>query len=102
MASLPEITVRVYNSGATKKQLLCAIFDRLESVMTTQAEHATQLEAVAAQVTKTREETLARIAALQAAIEAAGNTTAEVESAMALLRATVQASDDVVPDTPPA
>lgn len=70
----------------------------LEKVMTSQTELAEQLNALAAQVAKTRGETLARIAELEAAIAAAGGTTPEVDVALTALRDQVQASDDVVPD----
>lgn len=79
--------------------------DFLESdilqIMATQAQLAADLTAIAAQVTKTRNETLAKITALEAAIIAAGNTSPAVDSALAALKGTVQTSDDVIPDPTP-
>jgi predicted negative regulator of RcsB-dependent stress response len=71
---------------------------RLEKILTNQTEHAAALGALAAQVAKTRDETLAKIAELEAAIANAGSTTPEVDAALEALRAQVQASDDVIPD----
>jgi ABC-type transporter Mla subunit MlaD len=106
MLSVPDVAVNLtagqvhmHHHGATTDQLR-AISQQLEVILTNQTEHAAQLEAVAAQVTKTREETLARVAELQAALDAAGTLTPAVEAAMAALMATVQVSDDVVPDAP--
>lgn len=69
--------------------------------MTDQATLAAQLQSLADQVAKTRAETLAKIAELEAAIAAAGGTTPEVDAALAALKDQVQQSDDVVPDAPP-
>lgn len=66
--------------------------------MATQQELAATLTALAAQVTKTREETLKRVAELEAALAADGGTSAEVDAALLALKGTVQASDDVVAD----
>lgn len=70
------------------------------TIMATQVQEAAAIRALTAQVTKTRNETLAKIAALQAAIDAAGGTTPEVDAAMADLTAAVQLSDDDEPDAP--
>jgi hypothetical protein len=66
--------------------------------MATQADHAAQLRAVTAQNEKARQEILAQIAALEAALESAGGTTAEVDEALTALKASVQADDDQNPD----
>jgi hypothetical protein len=66
--------------------------------MANQAEHAAQLRAVTAQNEKARREILAKIAALEAALETAGGTTAEVDEALAELKASVQTDDDLNAD----
>ena len=66
-----------------------------------QAELQAELEALAAQNEKARTEILANIAALEAAIVAAGNTSDGVNVALATLKASVQADDDMNADAPP-
>lgn len=78
--------------------LLAPLHERLNTIMATQQELAATLTALAAQVTKTREETLKRVAELEAALAADGGTSAEVDAALLALKGTVQASDDVVAD----
>ena len=69
--------------------------------MATQAEHAQQLRDIKTQNDKSRAEILQKIADLEAAIANAGNTTAEVDEALAPLKASVQIDDDIVADTEP-
>lgn len=69
-------------------------------IMATQAQHAAELRAIKAQNEKARAEVLAKIAALEEAINNAGNTTTEVDEALADLKASVQVDDDIVPDQP--
>lgn len=79
------------------------ILNRLDRIMTTQAEHALELAAVAAGVAKIGTETqslIAKIADLEAAVEQAGNVTPEVEAAMVALKAQVVVVDDLVKDAP--
>jgi seryl-tRNA synthetase len=71
------------------------------SIMASQAQLAQELRDVKAQNDKAREEILAKIAALEEAIVNAGNTTEEVDTALAELKASVQTDDDIVPDAPP-
>lgn len=71
-----------------------------EIIMATQAELAQQLRDITAQNEKARVEVLAKIQALEDALAAAGNTSAEVDEAVAALKASVQTDDDLVPDTP--
>lgn len=70
--------------------------------MASQAELAQQLRDVTAQNEKARVEILAKIAALEEALANAGQTTPEVDEALANLKASVQVDDDIVPDAPPA
>lgn len=77
------------------------ILTKLEKMMATQAELAASLAAVSAQVSKIGTEssaTLQKVADLEAALAAAGNTTPEVDAALAALKAQVQVVDDLVPD----
>ncbi len=69
--------------------------------MTSQIELATQLAALAAQQDKARAEIVAKLAALEEAI-VANPVSPDVEAAVAALRASIQATDDIVPDATPA
>lgn len=66
--------------------------------MATQAELAQQLRDITAQNEKARAEILANVQRLEEAVAAAGATTPEVDEALAALRASVQADDDLNPD----
>lgn len=66
--------------------------------MATQAELAAQLTAIRDQLAKASGEIQARVAALEAAIVAAGNSTPEVDAALDSVRAIAQALDDLNPD----
>lgn len=68
--------------------------------MATQAEHAQALRDLREQNEKVAAEQAAALQRLQDALDAGGNTTPEVEEAMAALRASIQAEDDLNPDTP--
>jgi hypothetical protein len=61
---------------------------------------AAELTALKAQTEKAKSEVLAKIADLESAIAAAGNTTPEVDAALAALKTSVQGVDDIVPDAP--
>lgn len=82
--------------------ILDAITDLKETIMTSQAELATQLQDLAAQTEKARTEVLTKIGDLESAIANAGNTTPEVDAALAALKGAVQGVDDIVPDAPAA
>jgi (p)ppGpp synthase/HD superfamily hydrolase len=79
--------------------LLHAINQKADVIMVNQAELAQQLRDLKAQNEKARAEILAKIAALEAAI-AAGTSTPEVDAALADLKASIQADDDLNPDSP--
>lgn len=68
--------------------------------MVDQATHAAELQALKDQVIKSRNEIIKLVGDLTAALNAAGGTTAEVDAAMAALRAELQITDDLVPDAP--
>lgn len=65
-----------------------------------QAQLAQALADIKEQNEKARAEIVAKIAALEAAVTAAGSTTPAVDAALADLRASVQADDDLTPDSP--
>lgn len=75
-----------------------SINKKLKLIMANQAEHAAELRALKEQNDKARAEVLAKIAALELAI---GQTTPEVDAALANLKASVQTDDDIVPDELP-
>ena len=81
-------------------RLLLLINSKQELLMSTQAELATQLSTLVAQVVKSRNEIINHVAAIQAALDAAGNTSADVDAALAALRAELQITDDLIPDAP--
>lgn len=83
------------------KQSLEEIKQKLNIIMATQAELAKQLRDITAQNEKARQEILDKIATLEQAIIDAGNTTPEVDAALADLKASVQADDDLNPDEVP-
>ena len=79
------------------------VINALRKIMSTQAELAQALALVSAQVSKIGGETevlLAKVGELETAIALAGNTTPEVDAALAALRAQVQVVDDLVVDAP--
>jgi hypothetical protein len=84
--------------------LLLTINNHLKQkfIMATQAELAQQLRDITAQNEKSRTEILAKIADLETALANAGNTSPEVDEAVAALKASVQTDDDIVPDAPTA
>lgn len=95
------IDVHVYHHLADSREILASIADLKGKLMTTQAELAQQLRDLKDQNDKARAEVLSKIADLEAALANAGSTTAEVDQALADLKASVQIDDDIVPDAPP-
>lgn len=97
---MARIDVHVWLHDDPAAQL---ILTTLEKLMASQAELAASLASVSAQVAKIGTETsglLTKVADLEAALAAAGNTTPEVDAALAALRAQVQVVDDLVVDAP--
>lgn len=66
----------------------------------TQAELAQQLTDAAAEAVKSKAEIVAKISDLETAITNAGNTSPEVDAALANLKDAVKGIDDLVPDAP--
>ena len=94
------ITVQVdhYHHIPQPPEIPASIQERLDKIMTTQAELAQQITDLTAQNEKARAEVLAKIADMQAALDAAGSVDPTVLEAFAALKASVQADDDIVPD----
>jgi chromosome segregation ATPase len=91
--------IHIYqHSDKETKEALDSINHKLNKIMATQAEHAAELRAIKDQNDKARAEVLAKIADLETALANAGNTTPEVDEAMAALKASVQTDDDIVAD----
>lgn len=65
-----------------------------------QTELAQALTDLGTQLTKASAEITGKIADLEAAISNAGSTTPEVDAALAALKVSGQALDDIVPDAP--
>lgn len=80
--------------------LLLFLIYQNHKIMGTQAQHAQELRDLKAQNDKARAEVLAKITSLEEALANAGNTTPEVDAALADLKASVQTDDDIVPDAP--
>lgn len=105
--SLITINLHVHadaHSDCNICQHLESLLERTESIMGSQAQLATDLAGVSAQVAKIGTETsvtLQKVIDLEAALANAGNTTPEVDAAMAALKAQVQLVDDLVPDAAP-
>lgn len=80
--------------------LLLMLF-QLRKIMSTQAQLAVALTAIAAQIAKIGDETktlIAKIDELQAALNNAGNNAPEVETALQAVKDQLQIVDDLVPD----
>jgi hypothetical protein len=77
------------------------LLERLDSIMTTQAELQSQIETLTAQAEKAKGEILDKLVELQAAIDEADEVDPGVLAAFDGLKAVVQGVDDIVPDAPP-
>lgn len=64
----------------------------------TKEELTQELESITAQNEKARAEIMQKLADLEAAVAAAGNTTPEIDAAVAALKASVQTDDDMNAD----
>ncbi len=99
--ALISIQVDHYHHIPQPPEIPASIQERLDRIMTTQAEFALQIAALTEQNEKARAEVLAKIADMQAAIDAASNVDPGVLEAFDALKASVQADDDIVPDPVP-
>lgn len=80
--------------------LLLLILKNQHQMALSQSELAQQLRDIKTQADKGKAEILSKIQALEDAINAAGGTTEEVDTALADLKSAVQGIDDIVPDAP--
>lgn len=74
------------------------IITLLKKIIMTQSELAAELKSAKDQNEKARAEILAKFTALEEAVANAGNTTPEVDTALAELKASIQTDDDLNPD----
>lgn len=99
-----NLTIHNYFCGkGCVTELMSRIFSSLEAIMATQAQLVEELKKVTEQVGKIGTETgktLQKVTALEALLAAGGNTTPEVDQALADLKAQAQLTDDMVPDAP--
>jgi hypothetical protein len=70
----------------------------LEKILATNAELQASLTELGTQLDKAHGEIVAKVAALEAAIAAGGNTTPEVDAALVALKGKVQTLDDLNAD----
>lgn len=91
---------RIIDAIDARLAVLFQRLDRMEnSIMASNAELAQQLRDLKDQNEKARAEILAKIKALEDAL-ANGDTTPEVDAALADLKASIQQDDDMHPDVP--
>jgi thymidine phosphorylase len=90
-----------HHSGDFIQESLNLIIKNQSKIMATQAELAQQLRDITSQNEKSRTEILQKLADLEAALAAAGGTTPEVDDALRVLKESIQADDDIVPDVTP-
>ena len=72
----------------------------MKKLMASQQEIADALNAVGTQLSKASSEVVAKISELEAAVAAGGQSSPEVDAAVANLKTAAQALDDIVPDAP--
>ena len=93
-------------SELVQNWLLSPLAKQLQTLESTiamnHAELAQAITDIAAQADKAKAEVVAQVATLEAAIVAAGNSTAAVDTALAGLKASVQGIDDLNVDKPAA
>jgi archaellum component FlaC len=82
------------------KQSLNSIFNILKQIKMEQSELAAQLTTLKDQTEKAKAEILAKLADLDAALQAADDVTPEVQAAFDALKSSVQGVDDIVADAP--
>lgn len=86
-------------ASPTVADVMAAISQLKELIMSDQATLAAALAGIASSLTEASTEINAKLAELQAAIAAAGNTTPEVDAALASVQTLAQGLADIVPNT---
>lgn len=98
MAAMPEvIEIHKYIHRAGD-ELLKTISNQLGAIMETLAEHTAELNRLKELAAKNQTELLAVLVKLQEAKDSAGNTTPEMDAAIAELATILKATDDAVAD----
>ncbi len=96
-----RIDIHNHYDGNDLKEMLSkinCILKNLSEIMATQKEVAQELVDLKAQVDKVTTEIRADFQKLADAIAASGNSTSEVDAALAALKTSVQGADDLNPD----
>ena len=107
-----SLRINVFHHDSDKPHSLLAILlhkltQKVDSIMTTQAELTLQVQAATTELQKIGGETsalIAKVAELQAALAAAqtaGSVTQELVDAVSALSAQAKVVDDLVPNAPP-
>lgn len=96
----PDLSYSIFIVFLLQLIIIFLIKSKTDTIMATQQELAQQLRDITEQNEKATVEILAKIAALEDALANAGNTSPEVDEALAALKASVQKDDDIVPDAP--
>jgi len=97
-----DVQVDVHNHGLEKRQMdeLRETLNQLkETIMANQAETAQQLRDTNTTLLKAAAEISAQVVALETAVANAGNSTPELDAAVADLKTTADALDALNPDT---
>jgi len=89
-------------SSPTLADVMAKLNQLQEQITMNHAETAAALTAVGDRLTEASTEIVARLQDLQAAITEAGNTTPEVDAALARVQTLAAALADIVPNDPPA
>ena len=97
MVESKRIELHKYIHRATD-ELLATLIQQGQTIMATLEEHTAELNALKAKADKNHGELLAVLVKLQEAKDAAGNTTPEMDAAIAELAAVLKSTDDAVPD----
>jgi ABC-type transporter Mla subunit MlaD len=95
------IEIHVYHHLSEDSQHVLRAIHKLQELVTmNHAELLAGLNTVTTQLVKANGEIQAKLAALQAAVDAADNVPQPIVDALAALTADAQALDDIVPDAP--
>lgn len=102
---IEHVHIHASEDAHSINKTLATLLRKVDEIMATQAEHLQGLKDITAQLNKISAESTAnleKLAALEQAIQDAGNTSPEIDAAMDDLRSGMQALDDKTPDLPPA
>lgn len=80
------------------KQISAQLSNLKDQITMNNEQLAAQLQAMKDQNEKAKAEIVAKFTALEAAVAAAGQTTPDVDAALADLKTSIQGTDDLVPD----